>query len=232
MPHPSCWAARKEFHWMAGGQDTHDTQDSQDAAGPRVGSRFAPANDQRVARASHRPLLPGCLGCPGGPGKAPSMRQRASRLASDWTARKDCRFPVAGPPARNFIGLWAARTPMTPRTARMRQGREWGAASRLQMTSEWPALRAHHSLLGVLGVLGVLARHQACASGLRAWPANCLALSKRQRASRLASELLCTFHAQRASRLPSDFHYQPIFSRCLATIRRTAPITAASRAAS
>ena len=62
--------------------------------------------------------------------------QRASRLASDYPARKDCRFPVAGPPARNFIGLWAARTPKTPRTARMRQGREWGAASRLQMTSE------------------------------------------------------------------------------------------------
>ena len=102
MPLSSGWAARKEFHFPVGGQDTQDTQDSQDAAGPRVGSRFAPANDQRVARASHRPLTPGCLGYPGGPGKAPSTR-----------------------------------------------------------------------------------------SGLRAWPANCFAPSKRQRASRLPSELLC-----------------------------------------
>ena len=45
MPPSSGGAARKEFHWKAGNQDLQDTQDTQDAADPRVGRRFALAND-------------------------------------------------------------------------------------------------------------------------------------------------------------------------------------------
>ena len=139
----------------------------------RTGHSFLGVLGVLVVLARHQACASGLRAWPA------TIRPQGLPLSSGWAARKDCRFPVAGPPARNFIGLWAARTPKTPRTARMRQGREWGAASRLQMTSEWPALRTGHSFLGVLGVLVVLARHQACASGLRAFPANCLAPSKR-----------------------------------------------------
>ena len=50
-----------------------------------------------MARASHRPLLPGCLGCPGGHGQAPSTR---SGLRA---------WPATGPPARIAAFQWLAR---------------------------------------------------------------------------------------------------------------------------
>ena len=53
MPPSSGWTARKEFHWMAGGQDTQDHQDTQDVAGPRVGKRDARANGVQVAGGKH-----------------------------------------------------------------------------------------------------------------------------------------------------------------------------------
>ena len=56
MPLASGRAARKGFHWMAGGQDTQDHQDTQDVAGPQVGEREAQANGWQVTSAKRGPL--------------------------------------------------------------------------------------------------------------------------------------------------------------------------------
>ena len=56
MPLSSGRAARKGFHWKAGGQDTQDNQDTQDVAGPRTGECEARANGVQVTGAKHGPI--------------------------------------------------------------------------------------------------------------------------------------------------------------------------------
>ena len=55
-------AARKGFHWKAGGQDTQDHQDTQDVAGPRVEGRGALGSGSQVANAERGPVARGWLG--------------------------------------------------------------------------------------------------------------------------------------------------------------------------
>jgi len=85
--------------------------------------------------------------------------------ASGRAARKGCHWKAGGQDAQDTQDTQEAAGPRAGRRFALANDQRVESASRLQITSEWRALRAGHSFLGVLGVLVVLARHQACAAG-------------------------------------------------------------------